>query len=99
VPPDTTNAFAGNAAAARLGQMLFFDKSYAGPLAVGDDGNNGGLGAAGATGKVSCASCHAVGSATLDDQRSTPNNVSLGTDFGSRNALGIINSSFYAWTN
>jgi cytochrome c peroxidase len=99
VPADTTNAYAGSAAAARLGQMLFFDKSYSGTLAVADDGTNGGLGPIGATGKVSCASCHAMGSGVLDDRRSTPNNVSLGTDFGTRNALGIINSSFYAWTN
>jgi len=99
VPPDPTNAYADNAAAARLGQMLFFDKSYAGALAVADDGTNGGLGVIGATGKVSCHSCHAVGSSSLDDRRSKPNNVSLGTDYGSRNALGLVNSSFYAWTN
>ena len=99
VPADTTNAFADNAAAARLGQMLFFDKSYAGALAVADDGTNGGLGVIGDTGKVSCASCHAVGSDGLDDRRSSPNNVSLGTNFGTRNALGVINAAFYTWTN
>ncbi len=99
VPADTTNAYANNPAAVRLGQMLFFDKSYAGALVVADDGTNGGLGVVGATGKVSCASCHAVASSQLDDRRSTPNNVSLGTDFGTRNALGIVNSSFYKWTN
>jgi hypothetical protein len=68
VPPDPTNAFADHAGAARLGQMLFFDKSYAGPLVVGDDGTNHGLGRAGETGKVSCHSCHGVGGATLDDR-------------------------------
>ena len=99
VPADLTNAFANTAGAARLGQMLFFDKTYAGALAVADDGTNGGLGTVGATGKVSCASCHAVGSGHLDDRRSKPNNVSLGTDFGTRNALGIVNSSYYRWTN
>jgi cytochrome c peroxidase len=99
VPADTTNAYADNAAAARLGQMLFFDKSYAGPLAVADTGTNGGLGKVGETGKVSCASCHAPGSESLDDRRSIPNNTSLGTDRGTRNALGIVNSSFYKWTN
>ncbi len=97
VPADKTNAFADNAKAAALGQMLFFDKSYAGALAVGDDGTNGGLGAVGDTGKVSCASCHE--GSTMDDVRTKPNNVSLGTDFGTRNALSIANSSFYAWTN
>jgi len=99
VPSDPTNAYAGSAAAARLGQMLFFDKSYAGALAVADDGTNGGLGAIGATGKVSCHACHAVGSSSLDDRRSKPNNVSLGTDYGTRNALGLVNSSYYTWTN
>ncbi|MBA2538114.1 MAG: hypothetical protein H0V17_00640 [Deltaproteobacteria bacterium] len=99
VPADPTNAFADNAAAAALGQMLFFDKSYSGALTVGDNGTNGGLGAVGATGKVSCHSCHSVGSDALDDRRSKPGNVSLGTNFMTRNSLGLVNSSFYAWTN
>src|SRR5690349_8499450 len=43
VPADPTNAFADNAAAARLGQMLFFDKSYSGPIqaVAADTGSNG----------------------------------------------------------
>ncbi|MBA3397939.1 MAG: hypothetical protein H0T89_35270 [Deltaproteobacteria bacterium] len=99
VPADSTNQFANNVKAATLGQMLFFDKSYSGALAVADDGTNGGLGAAGSVGKVSCASCHAAGSDGMDDRRTRPNNVSLGTDYGTRNALAVVNSSFYAWTN
>jgi cytochrome c peroxidase len=99
VPADPTNAVADNAKAATLGQMLFFDKSYAGALAIGDDGTNGGLGAVGNTGKVSCASCHAAGSDAMDDRRTKPNNVSLGTGYGTRNALGLVNASFYKWTN
>lgn len=98
-PSDPTNAYADSAAAAKLGQMLFFDKSYSGPLAVGDSGTNGGLGAMGETGKVSCASCHAVGSESLDDRRSQPGATSLGTALGGRNALGAVNSAFYRWTN
>ena len=98
LPPDPTNAYADHPGAARLGQMLFFDKSYSGALLVGDDGTNGGLGPVGAIGKVSCHTCHAVGSATLDDQRAS-NHISLGTNFGTRNALGMVNSSFYEWTN
>lgn len=97
VPADPTNAYADNAAAAVLGQRLYFDKSYAGPLIVGDDGTNGGLGDAGVRGRVACVSCHA--SAAGDDNRSRPNNVSLGTNFGTRNALPVVNSAFYAWTN
>jgi cytochrome c peroxidase len=99
LPPDPTNAYADNMAAARLGQMLFFDKSYSGALAVGDDGVNHGLGRVGDTGKVSCASCHGVGGPAMDDQRSEPNNVSLGTGYGTRNAHGLVNSSFYKWSN
>ena len=97
VPANSTNQYADNEAAATLGQKLFFDKRYSGPLAVADDMMNGGLGAAGEAGKIACASCH-LGRG-LDDQRSRPNNVSLGADFLSRNALPIVNSSFYRWTN
>jgi len=97
VPADTTNKYGDNEKAAALGQMLFFDKSYSGALAVADDGINGGLGAIGDKGKVACASCHM--GVTMDDDRSKPGNVSLGTDFGTRNALSIVNSSFYKWTN
>lgn len=97
VPKDPTNAHADDAKAALLGQMLFFDKSYSGAIAVADDGMSGALGTTGDTGKVSCASCHE--GVTMDDNRSKPNNVSLGTDFGTRNSLSIANSSFYAWTN
>ncbi len=99
VPPDPTNAFADEPGAARLGQMLFFDKSYSGALVVGDDGTNHGLGQVGETGKVSCHSCHAAGSGAMDDRRSQPNHVSLGTAWGTRNAHGLVNSSYYRWTN
>lgn len=97
LPPDPTNKYADDMNAAALGQMLFHDKSYSGALVVGDDGTNGGLGAVGDAGKVSCKSCH--DSEALDDQRSKPNNVSLGIDYGTRNALAITNAAFYAWTN
>lgn len=97
VPADATNAYADDAAAAVLGQRLYFDKSYSGALNVADDGMNGGLGMAGERGKVACASCH--GSAAGSDSRTQPNNVSLGTDYGTRNALGVVNAAFYPWTN
>jgi cytochrome c peroxidase len=67
------------------------------PLAIADDGTTGGLGAMGEAGKMSCASCH-LGRG-LDDRRSRPGNVSLGADFLTRNALPLVNSSFYRWTN
>lgn len=92
VPADPTNAYADDARAAALGQRLYFDSSYSGPLAV-----SGTLGNVGERGKVACVSCHTSPSGA--EGRATPNHVSLGTDFGTRNALGVVNSSFYAWTN
>ncbi|CAN5234731.1 cytochrome c peroxidase [soil metagenome] len=97
VPKDTTNKYADDANAAKLGQMLFFERSYAGAIVVGADGLNGGVGALGEVGKVSCSSCH-LGT-TMDDDRSTPNNVSLGINYGTRNTLSLVNSAFYSWTN
>jgi cytochrome c peroxidase len=90
--PDTTNAFADDCDAARLGQKFFFDTGFSGPLKVASD-----LGEVGDVGKVSCASCHSGD--FFDDRRSLPRNVSLGTDFHSRNAPAIVNSSLYQWTN
>ncbi len=97
VPADPTNAFADDAAAATLGHRLYFDSSYSGALAVGTDGGNGGLGAAGERGKVACVSCHT--SVSGSDDRTVPNHVSLGTDYGTRNALAVVNASFLPWTN
>ena len=98
-PPDTTNAYADNAAAATLGQALFFEPSASGPLAVGNDGTNGGLGMAGQAGKVSCASCHGPAS-QFADQRSNPNLVTLGADWGSRNTSTLVNVAFHTpWTH
>jgi cytochrome c peroxidase len=97
VPAAPTNAWADNAAAAVFGQRLYMDTSYSGALVVGTDGGNGALGDAGVRGLVSCFSCH--GSASGADDRTIPNNVSLGTSYGTRNALGVVNSSFHAWTN
>ena len=91
-PPDSTNAYADSKQARALGQRLFFDPGFSGSLRVASD-----LGAVGEVGKVSCASCHS--GKFFDDERSLPRNVSLGTDFHSRNAPAIVNSSFYAWTN
>jgi cytochrome c peroxidase len=92
-PPDPTNAYADNPAAATLGQKLFFESSHSGPLKVASDGVNGGLGQIGETGKVSCASCHNA-DAWLADQRSNPNNVALGADWGTRNAMSLVNAAY-----
>ena len=97
LPVDTTNALADSAAAATLGQKLFFDKRYSGPLvALTPAGTVNPLGATGDTGKVACATCHS-GPAMSDNR--DPFNVTLGTNFHTRNAPALVNSSFYTWTN
>jgi len=89
--PDPTNSYAENAAAATLGQSLFFDKRYSGALTVASD-----LGIVGDTGKVACATCHSGGA--MSDGRA-PFNVTVGTGTHTRNAPALVNSSFYEWTN
>jgi cytochrome c peroxidase len=100
VPPDPTNAYADDPEAARLGQMLFFDAGFSGPLLVGDDDRAGGETPPprkiGEVGRISCRTCH--DGPALDDRRPA-NNVSLGTGYGIRNSLPIVNSAFYRWTN
>lgn len=94
VPPDTTNRVWNEPAAQRLGQMLFFETRYAGALRVGRTATNGGLGELGQSGKVACASCH-IPNDWFFDTRTTPNNVSLGTAYTTRNAPSLVNTVFY----
>jgi cytochrome c peroxidase len=75
--------------AARLGQRLFFDRSYAGPLLIGDDGQNGGLGEAGEEGRVACSDCH-VPDAWFADNRSRPGATSLGAGWTGRNTPTLV---------
>jgi cytochrome c peroxidase len=98
IPPDPTNAYADNPAAAQLGQRFFFDKAYSG--ALGPAGVDGGLGNLGETGKVSCESCHLAASKRFIDTRSNPPNVSSGANgFQSRNTTALVNNVFYVWFN
>ncbi|HEY5377444.1 MAG TPA: cytochrome c peroxidase [Polyangiaceae bacterium] len=98
LPADTTNTLADNAAAATFGQKLFFDKRYSGPLVAltVPPGAVNPLGNPGDAGKVACATCHS-GPAMSDNR--DPFNVTLGTNFHTRNAPALVNSSFYTWTN
>lgn len=96
MPADPTNKYADNLAAAKLGQKLFFDPRYSGPLKVADDGTNGGLGQLGETGKVSCGSCH-LPEAHFADNRSKPGNVSVGANHSTRNSPSLINVGYYEW--
>lgn len=94
--PDKTNAYADDANAATFGQRLFFEKSYAAALTVGDDGTNGSPGAVGDKGKLACASCHDP-NAWFVDTRTNPNNVSLGVAYTARNAPSLVNATYYKW--
>lgn len=94
-PPEPTNRYADDPAAAALGQKLFFEPEYAGPIITGDDGSNGGLGAVGEEGKVACASCHE--GPWMIDLHTRPPSASLGTDWVPRNAGSTINIAYYEW--
>jgi cytochrome c peroxidase len=89
-PPDPTNRFADNAAAATLGQRLFYDTSFSGPLLDTDnDGSVQTLGLAGQTGRVACAGCHIPGSG-FSDTRSFQRQISLGAGWGRRRAPSLL---------
>ncbi len=92
LPPSPTNRVADLEEAARLGQMLFFDPDYSGPLRSESD-----LGRVGEPGRVSCASCH-YAEGWFVDRRSWPPHGSRGTDaLHHRNASTLVNRPYYAW--
>lgn len=97
LPPDPTNAYADDPMAAALGHRLFFDTSFAGPLAVGEQDGNGGLGAPGERGKVSCNSCHMASAGWFVDLRSQPAGTSLAAGWGHRNTPPVVNVAFHTW--
>ncbi len=89
-PPDPTNRFAGDPAAAALGQRLFYDPSFSGPLLDSDnDGGSQSLGNVGQTGRVACAGCH-VPSTGFSDTRSFQRQISLGAGWGRRRAPSLL---------
>ncbi len=89
-PADVTNRYADDAAAAALGQRLFFDPAFSGPLLDSDnDGSPGSLGARGESGKVSCAACH-VAAGGFVDTRSPRQQVSLAAAWGKRKAPTLL---------
>ena len=90
-PPiaDRSNRFADDAAAARLGQKLFFDAAFSGALLDKDnDGGPNSLGTKGQVGRVSCAGCH-VPVAAFTDNRSTFQQISLGTGWTHRRSPSL----------
>jgi cytochrome c peroxidase len=94
VQADPTNQYADNAQAATLGQRLFFDKAFSGPIIADETPAEGGNGMMGQSGKIACANCHQPANWMMD-RRSIPNNTALGTQWMIRNAATAINSSFY----
>jgi cytochrome c peroxidase len=98
-PVDTTNKYADSAAAALLGQKLFFDKRISGPIQTGTPAE-GQLGAIGDVHKIACADCHQPSSGWLFDKRSNnggpiPNATALGSAWMSRNVSSLVNTVFY----
>jgi len=89
-PPDVSNRFADDAAAAALGQHLFMDPGFSGALLEGDnDGSQFALGTRGDTGKVSCAGCH-VPTAGFLDNRSLNKQLSLAAGWNLRRTPSLL---------
>jgi len=92
-PPNTTNMYADNPAAAALGQKLFYDARFSGPILNQDSLAHNGVGAPGDVGKVSCQTCHQA--PWFVDFRSMPNQMSLGNDWFPRNSTTMVNTAYY----
>src|SRR5215831_1741299 len=99
LPVDTTNKYRDSAAAALLGQKLFFEPRLSGPIQTGTS-KEGQLGAIGETGKIACRNCHMPESGWLFDIRSNnggpiPNATALGSLWMTRNVSSVVNTVFY----
>ena len=99
LPVDTTNKYRDSAAAALLGQKLFFEPRISGPIQKGTR-EEGQLGSIGEKGKIACRNCHMPESKWLFDIRSNtggpiPNATSLGSKWMSRKASSVVNTVFY----
>lgn len=97
VAPDISNRWADDPRAAALGQRLFFDPRFSGPLLSPEhDGSmfGSGLGVKGTPGKVSCASCHNP-AAAFTDTRSTKQQVSLGAAWTHRRSPSLLDVGYH----
>jgi cytochrome c peroxidase len=89
-PPDITNRFADDPAAAAFGHKLFFDPGFSGALLDSDnDMDTRSLGKTGESGKVACTGCH-VPQASFLDSRSTRAQVSLAAGWGRRRTRHLL---------
>lgn len=99
LPVDATNKYRDSAAAALLGQKLFFEPRLSGPIQTGTP-QEGQLGAIGESGKIACRNCHMPESVWLYDIRSNnggaiPNATALGSAWMTRNVSSVVNTVFY----
>jgi len=89
-PADISNRFADNAAAAALGQKLFFETGFSGKLLDGDnDGSVNTLGTKGQTGRVSCAGCHLPAAGFLDN-RTISEQITLAAGWNLRRTIPLL---------
>jgi cytochrome c peroxidase len=91
-----SNRWADDADAALLGQRIFFDVRFSGPLLAEEhDGAflSSGLGMRGTPGKVSCFSCHNPSAGFLDT-RSTKKQVSLGAAWTHRRSPSLLDIGY-----
>jgi cytochrome c peroxidase len=99
LPVDPTNKYCDSAAAALLGQKLFFEPRLAGPIQTGTP-QEGQLGNIGDTGKIACRNCHMPESVWLHDIRSNnggpiPNATALGSAWMTRNVSSVVDTVYY----
>jgi cytochrome c peroxidase len=99
-PPDVSNGWADDPAAAAFGQRLFFDTWMSGELLDGDnDGGVSTLGKRGEVQRVSCAGCHVPGTGYADT-RSPGRQLSLAAGWGIRltpSLLDVGQSKLLMW--
>ncbi|XXF80045.1 cytochrome c peroxidase [Myxococcaceae bacterium GXIMD 01537] len=104
-PPDPSNAYVGNEAAAKLGQKFYFDTAFSGaatnldtmrrptqyarPMSVSTAGAHFGNAI-----NVSCATCHNPARAG-SDFTSQPSHVSIGAGWYDVNSQQTVNSAYY----
>jgi cytochrome c peroxidase len=98
-PADASNRYGDDPAAAVLGQRLFFEKRFSGPLMDPDNGALAGtLGPNGTPGLVSCASCHVPADGFVDT-RSPGQQISIGAQWTPRKSPGLLESGFITLFN
>lgn len=89
-PEVPSNKYADDPRAAALGQKLFFDKTYSGPVLSANNPH----GATGATDRLSCTACHKPDHGFADDQKLSTGASAL----NGRQTLGLLNTHYYEWS-